>query len=49
MEGKSPPQRLLSSLFKDPDIQYMAYIVELTSGKEILTIKKTKKNQYQSS
>ena len=43
MEGKSPAQRLLSSLDKDPDIQYVAFIVELTSGKELLTIKKTRK------
>ena len=43
MEGNSPAQRLISSLDKDPDIQYVAYIVELTTGKELLTIKKTRK------
>ena len=48
MEGNSPAQRLISSLDKDPDIKYVAYIVELTTGKELLTIKKTRKIQYQS-
>ena len=43
MDENSPAQRLLSSLDKDPDIQYVAFIVELTSGKELLTIKKTRK------
>ena len=42
-EGNSPAQRLINALNKDPDIQYVAYIAELSTAKELLTIRKTKK------
>ena len=43
MHGNSPAQRLITALNNDPDIQYVAYIAELSIGKELLTIRKTKK------
>ena len=43
MHGNSPAQQLITALNKDPDIQYVAYIAELLIGKELLTIRKTKK------
>ena len=43
MKGNSPAQRLISSLDKNPDIQYVAYIVESTMGTDyLLTIRKTR-------
>ena len=43
MHGNSPAQQLITALNEDPAIQYVAYIVELLIGNELLTIRRTKK------
>lgn len=43
MEGNSPAQRLISSLDENPDIEYVAYIAQVSTARDLLTIKKTRK------
>ena len=43
MEGDSPAQRLISSLDENPDIEYVAYIAQVSTARDLLTIKKTRK------
>mmetsp|Transcript_56275 Transcript_56275/g.63704 ORF Transcript_56275/g.63704 Transcript_56275/m.63704 type:complete len:144 (+) Transcript_56275:80-511(+) len=43
MTESSPAQRLTSTLNRDPDIEYVAYIAEISIATGLLTIRKTKK------